>query len=52
MDEPGVDRFMQMTPARYQPGIGLRPGGERQDLEPLVTTLYTAFGGLGRGFCP
>src|SRR6185295_5174560 len=38
----GVDRFMQMTPARYQPGIGLRPGGERQDLEPLVSILYSA----------
>src|SRR5262249_40040336 len=38
----GVDRFMQMTPARYQPGIGLRPGGERQDLEPLVEILYRA----------
>jgi chloramphenicol 3-O phosphotransferase len=38
----GVDRFMQMTPARYQPGIGLRPGGERQDLEPLVAILYRA----------
>jgi chloramphenicol 3-O phosphotransferase len=38
----GVDRFMQMTPARYQPGIGLRPGGERQDLEPLVPILYSA----------
>ncbi|HEY0604784.1 MAG TPA: hypothetical protein VGD58_17835 [Herpetosiphonaceae bacterium] len=38
----GVDRFMQMTPARYQPGIGLRPGGERPDLEPLVVVLYRA----------
>ena len=38
----GVDRFMQMTPARYHPGIGLRPGGERPDLEPLVVTLYRA----------
>jgi chloramphenicol 3-O phosphotransferase len=38
----GVDRFMQMTPARYQPGIGLRPGGERPDLEPLILTLYCA----------
>lgn len=38
----GVDRFMHMTPARYQPGIGLRPGGERQDLEPLVPILYSA----------
>ena len=38
----GVDRFMAMTPARYHPGIGLRPGGERPDLEPLVRTLYAA----------
>src|SRR6185503_19562481 len=38
----GVDRFMQMTPERYQPGIGLRPGGERPDLEPLVVILYRA----------
>jgi chloramphenicol 3-O phosphotransferase len=36
----GVDHFKQMTPARYQPGIGLRPGGERPDLEPLVVKLY------------
>jgi chloramphenicol 3-O phosphotransferase len=33
---------MQMTPARYQPGIGLRPGGERPDLEPLIQVLYGA----------
>lgn len=38
----GVDHFMRMTPARYQPGIGLSPGGERQDLEPLVPVLYRA----------
>ncbi len=38
----GVDRLMQMTPARYLPGIGLRPGGERQDIEPLVPILYAA----------
>jgi chloramphenicol 3-O phosphotransferase len=38
----GVDRFMSMTPERYQPGIGLRPGGERPDLEPLVVVLYRA----------
>lgn len=38
----GVDRFMQMTPQRYQPGIGLRPGGERPDLEPLIVILYRA----------
>ncbi len=38
----GVDRFKEMTPRRYQPGIGLRPGGESPELEPLVVTLYTA----------
>jgi chloramphenicol 3-O phosphotransferase len=38
----GVDHFMAMTPARYHPGIGLRPGGERPDLEPLIVTLYQA----------
>jgi chloramphenicol 3-O phosphotransferase len=38
----GVDRFMQMTPERCLPGIGLRPGGERPDLEPLVVQLYRA----------
>jgi len=38
----GVDRFKQMTPERYQPGIGLRPGGERPDLEPLIVILYRA----------
>jgi chloramphenicol 3-O phosphotransferase len=38
----GVDGFMRMTPARYSPGMGLRPGGERQDIEPLVPTLYRA----------
>ncbi len=36
----GLDAFKAMTPPRYQPGIGLRPGGERPDLEPLVATLY------------
>lgn len=36
----GVDGFMAMTPARYRPGIGLRPGGERPDLEPIVASLY------------
>lgn len=36
----GLDHFKAMTPRRYQPGIGLRPGGERPDLEPLVALLY------------
>ena len=40
----GVDVFArQVTPARYQPGMGLRPGGERPDLEPLLPALYGAF---------
>jgi len=38
----GVDVFMQVTPPRYRPGIGLRPGGERPDLEPLVPVFYEA----------
>lgn len=38
----GVDRFKAATPERYQPGIGLRPGGERPDLEPVIVLLYRA----------
>lgn len=38
----GVDVYEQATPARYRPGIGLRPGGERPDLEALVPGLYAA----------
>ncbi|MFC3323281.1 chloramphenicol phosphotransferase CPT family protein [Mesorhizobium cantuariense] len=38
----GVDVYEQATPQRYRPGIGLRPGGERPDLEGLVPGLYAA----------
>jgi hypothetical protein len=38
----GGDRFKPMTPERYQPRIGLRPGGERPHLEALVVVLYRA----------
>lgn len=38
----GVDSFMKMTPERYQPGIGLRPGGERPELEPIIVLMYKA----------
>ena len=38
----GVDSYMSMTPDRYQPGIGLRPGGERPDLEPMIVNMYQA----------
>ena len=38
----GVDATMAATPKRYLPGIGLRPGGERPDLEPFVAQCYAA----------
>lgn len=38
----GVDAYMRMIPQQLQPGIGLRPGGERPDLEPVIVTLYQA----------
>jgi chloramphenicol 3-O phosphotransferase len=38
----GVDAQIATLPARLRPGIGLRPGGERPDLEPLVVHLYAA----------
>lgn len=38
----GVDVYEPVTPPRYRPGIGLRPGGERPDLEVMVPTLYAA----------
>jgi chloramphenicol 3-O phosphotransferase len=38
----GVDSYAQITPPQYRPGIGLRPGGERPDLEMLVSQLYAA----------
>ena len=39
----GVDVFVRhVTPERFRPGIGLRPGNDRPDLEPLVPALYAA----------
>ncbi len=39
----GIDVYVRhVTPPRYRPGIGLRPGGERPDLEPFVRTCYAA----------
>ena len=38
----GVDQFMRMTPNKYLPGIGLRPGGERPDLESIISAIYYA----------
>ena len=39
----GVDAYLKsMTPKRFYPGIGLRPGGERPDIEPLVPIFFGA----------
>lgn len=39
----GVDAYVErITPKRYRPGLGLRPGGERADLEPFVAQCYAA----------
>lgn len=39
----GVDGHMRMLPERLRPGIGLRPGGERPDLEAHLPALYGAW---------
>jgi chloramphenicol 3-O phosphotransferase len=39
----GVDVFSHVAPPRYRPGMGLRPGGERPDIEALIPALYAAF---------
>jgi chloramphenicol 3-O phosphotransferase len=36
----GVDSSRLTTPPRWQPGIGLRPGGERPDIEAVIPQLY------------
>lgn len=38
----GVDADMALTPDGHLPGIGLRPGGERPDLEPIVEARFHA----------
>jgi chloramphenicol 3-O phosphotransferase len=38
----GVDLVRIATPPMLQPGIGLRPGGERPDLEDFVVASYLA----------
>jgi chloramphenicol 3-O phosphotransferase len=38
----GVDAQMRTMPPHLLPGIGLRPGGERPDLEPAIVRLYAA----------
>ena len=38
----GVDVFADVIPEGLRPGIGLRPGGERPDLEDAVVALFDA----------
>src|SRR5258706_12182300 len=39
----GVDVFVrEVTPERYRPGMGLRPGEESHELAPLVHVFYAA----------
>lgn len=38
----GVDSWMANQPVHLRPGIGLRPGGERPDLEPYIVDSYLA----------
>ena len=48
----GVDAWASVMPPGLTPGIGLRPGGERPDLEPhlpaLVAALFGAVAGAAR----
>ncbi|KKB85661.1 chloramphenicol phosphotransferase [Devosia limi DSM 17137] len=36
----GVDVYAKAMPRQLLPGIGLRPGGERPDLEPMLPVLF------------
>ena len=39
----GVDVYVrEVTPKRYRPGIGLRPGEKSADLAPLLPTFFAA----------
>jgi chloramphenicol 3-O phosphotransferase len=46
----GVDVMQAVTPTQLQPGMGLRPGGERPDLEPFVIASFAAMYGAARRF--
>jgi chloramphenicol 3-O phosphotransferase len=39
----GADAYIRrITPSRYRPSVGLRPGGERPDLEPYTAIMFAA----------
>lgn len=44
----GVDAWMAISPPRLLPGMGLRPGGERPDLEWFVEASTLALYGAAR----
>ena len=45
----GVDRFIEdLTPPNLKPGLGLRPGGDRHDLEPFVVKFFSIISRLDR----
>jgi chloramphenicol 3-O phosphotransferase len=46
----GVDVMQAATGERLLPGIGLRPGGERPDLEPFVVAAFGAMYAAVRSF--
>lgn len=46
----GVDAFNATLPASLMPGIGLRPGGERPDLEDALPALFAAYFSALAGF--
>jgi chloramphenicol 3-O phosphotransferase len=46
----GVDVMQAATPPNLQPGMGLRPGGERPDLEPFVVASFAAMYRAARSF--
>ena len=48
----GVDVFAEVIPEGLRPGIGLRPGGERPDLEDAVVALFDALLRVGRRLQP
>lgn len=46
----GVDVMQAATPPALLPGMGLRPGGERPDLEPFVVASFAAMYRAARSF--
>jgi hypothetical protein len=53
VDELGVDVFSrEVTPQRYRPGIGLRPGGERPEVEAVIVLMSSTRLAEGLGHQP